>query len=128
MATLIFVILPVAFILLKYHTGKTILGCLTKNPAREPVEQDKHILNKQTNGHKETKKTGKNLRRKELIWSSTLPFQPPGIKELKSVKSGTKLKAILRQKREPHTKLNSIMSKEIQTLSQRKKYFKPLTT
>ena len=43
-------------------------------------------------GIKKQKKTGKILRRKELIWSSTLPFQPPGIKELKSVKSGTKLK------------------------------------
>ena len=38
-----------------------------------------------------------------------------------------KMKALLRQKKGPHMKLNSIRSKGIQTLSQRKEYFKPLT-
>ena len=127
MATLIFVILPVAFILLKYHTGKTILGCLTKNPAREPVEQDKHILNKQTNGHKETKKNRQNPKEERIDMVEHAPIPTSRDKRIKISKIRNEIESNLRQKREPHMKLNSIMSKDIQTLSQRKKYFKPLT-
>ena len=66
MATLMFIIFPVAYVLIKYHAGKTILGCLTRNPARELTKLDGHILNKPKNEQKETKKPGKNLRRKRL--------------------------------------------------------------
>ena len=57
MATLMFIIFPVAYVLIKYHAGKTILGCLTRNPARELTKLDGHILNKPKNEQKETKKT-----------------------------------------------------------------------
>ena len=50
MAILIFIIFPIAC------AGKTILGCLRRNPAKEIAKLDKHTLNKPKNEQKETKK------------------------------------------------------------------------
>ena len=87
MATLIFVILPIAYILMKYHTGKTILGCLTKHPARELVEQDKHILNKQINGHKETKKNRQKPKEERIDMVEHAPIPTSRDKRISKIRN-----------------------------------------
>ena len=79
-------------------------------------------------GIKKQKKNRQKPKEERIDMVEHAPIPTSRDKRIKISKIRNEIESNLRQKREPHMKLNSIMSKDIQTLSQRKKYFKPLTT
>ena len=60
LAGFMFIIFPVAYIIIKYYAGRKVLGCLTRYPERELAKLDRHITKKNEREQKKAMKEGQN--------------------------------------------------------------------